>query len=88
MHGLLGGSFKCNVDMKRFQNEHPEYSPGMLTFLLEDLTANYWPSNSLMPDYNVCDTECKIDQAEPCGCTCTVDPLTLSDNMVCDRLFF
>lgn len=68
--------------MADFQAENPEYSSELLTFALEFLLANKWPSNSLMQDYNECDTECTRGQAEPCGCTCTMDPFALSDDEV------
>lgn len=83
MHGLLGGAFNCNVDMNEFHLQHPQFSEGLLTFVLEYLTSKYWPNNNFSPDYNECDTECETGQAEPCGCTCTIDALSLSDDEVC-----
>lgn len=90
IHGLLGGAFNCNVDMQHFHEEHPEYDPGLLTFILEFLTCHYWPNNIFMPDYNNCDTECVRGQTEPCGCTCEVDAFSLSEDevwfvLLCDR---
>lgn len=82
MHGLLGGAFDCNVDMHDFHEKHPEYSPALLTFLLEYLTVNFWPSNSFMPESNVCDLDCVGGQARKCGCTCTLDALTISEDQV------
>lgn len=68
--------------MAEFQAENPKYSTGLLTFTLGFLLANKWPSNSLMMDYNECDKSCVHGQAEPCGCTCTVDPFEWSDDEV------
>lgn len=68
--------------MPEFQAEHPEYSTGLLTFAMEYLLANKWPSNKLMSDYNVCDESCERGQTEPCGCVCTVDPFDWSDDEV------
>ncbi|CAN0470797.1 unnamed protein product, partial [Laminaria digitata] len=82
IHGLLGGAFHCNVDMQEFSDEHPQYSPGLLTFLLEFMTVNFWPSNAFMPEFNECDAECGRGQTEPCGCTCNVDALSMSDDEV------
>lgn len=86
MHGLLGGAFNCNVDMKRFHEEHPEYTAPLLSFVLEYLLVNHWPDNSFMPDYNDCDSECVKGQTEPCGCTCRVDAFSLSEEEVCNAV--
>ncbi|CAN0323954.1 unnamed protein product [Pylaiella littoralis] len=88
LHGLLGGGFNCNTDMNTFSEQHPEYEPGLLSFVLEYMTFNYWPMNSFMPDYNTCDTRCESGQTEPCGCTCNVDAFALSDEetySICHR---
>ncbi|CAM9521680.1 unnamed protein product [Ascophyllum nodosum] len=82
IHGLLGGAFKCNVDMQKFHEENLEYSPGLLTFLLEFLTVNKWPSNTFMAGYNDCDADCTRGQAAPCGCACRLDAFSLSDDEV------
>lgn len=82
MHGLLGGAFDCNINFGAFQDEHPEYSTGLLTFLLEYMTTNYWPDNSFMPDYNRCDTSCDKDSPERCGCTCLIDADSIAETEV------
>ncbi|CAM9782570.1 unnamed protein product [Ectocarpus sp. 12 AP-2014] len=82
MHGLLGGAFKCNVDMHEFHEDHPEYTTGLLTFVVEYLTTKFWPNNNFMPPgSNTCDTECVSGQ-EPCGCTCSVDAMALSEDEI------
>lgn len=68
--------------MEEFHDDHPEYSRGLLTFVLEYVLANKWPSNSLMGDFNDCDESCAVEQEEPCGCTCNIDPFELSDDEV------
>lgn len=71
-----------------FHEENPQFSAGLLTFVLEFLLANKWPSNSLMGDYNDCDTDCDAglsgeeEEEEPCGCTCTTDPFEWTDQEV------
>lgn len=82
IHALLGGAFDCSVDMQSFHEEHPEYSPGLLSFVLEYLTGKYWPGNSFSPSSNVCDTECVAGQSEPCGCTCSIDAMSISEDEV------
>lgn len=74
--------------MAEFQAENPQFKSGLLTFTLEFLLANKWPSNSLMKGYNDCDTSCVRGQTEPCGCTCTLDPFTWSDDEVSYVLIF
>lgn len=81
IHGLLGGGFNCNVDMEQFHAIHPEYSPGLLTFLLEFLLVNKWPSNRFIAD-NGCDLDCTRGQMASCGCTCSIDALSISDEEV------
>ena len=74
--------------MQEFHEEHPQYSPELLTFLLEFMTINFWPRNSFMPELNECDIDCTRGQAEPCGCTCSVDALSMSDDEVgCDGYY-
>lgn len=68
--------------MDQFRLEHPEYSRGLLTFVMEFIVANKWPGNVLMRLYNDCDTECTVGQTEPCGCTCTIDPFEMGDDEV------
>lgn len=68
--------------MKQFAEDHPEYSVGLLSFVLEYLTFGYWPTNDFMPTSNTCDTACTPGQTEPCGCTCNVDAFTISDQEV------
>lgn len=68
--------------MVEFAEENPQFNPGLLSFALEYLLANKWPSNSLMEDYNTCDEECDIDQTEPCGCTCNTNPFEWTDDEV------
>lgn len=88
MHGLLGGAFKCNVDMHEFHKDHPEYTTGLLTFVIEYLTTKFWPNNAFMPPgSNTCDTECVSGQ-DPCGCTCSVDAMALSEDEVCADTYF
>lgn len=81
MFALTAGNQQVN--MVEFAEENPQFSPGLLSFALEYLLANKWPSNSLMEDYNTCDAECDIDQAEPCGCTCNTNPFEWTDDEVC-----
>lgn len=68
--------------MTEFQLKHPEFGQGLLSFVLEFLLANKWPSNTLMGDYNECDEECVVGQTETCGCTCTTDPFDWTDDEV------
>ena len=68
--------------MQKFHEENLEYSPGLLTFLLEFLTVNKWPSNTFMAGYNDCDADCTRGQAAPCGCACRLDAFSLSDDEV------
>ncbi len=82
IHGLLGGAFDCGVDMQQFQREHPELGPGLLTFVVGFLTSKYWPRNEFLPESNKCDEECTRGQAEPCGCTCSIDALSISEDEV------
>eukprot|EP00904_Undaria_pinnatifida_P014260 jgi/Undpi1/9965/HiC_scaffold_28.g12419.m1 len=82
IHGLLGGAFNCNVDMQEFHESHPQYSPGLLTFVLELMTVLFWPRNLFMPEYNTCDTGCTRGQTEPCRCTCSVDVMSMSDEEI------
>lgn len=74
--------------MDQFHREHPEYSRGLLTFVMEFVVANKWPGNVLMRLYNDCDTECTIGQTEPCGCTCTIDPFEMGDDEVRNVVWF
>ncbi|CAN0296732.1 unnamed protein product [Pylaiella littoralis] len=85
MHALLGGAFDCNVDMQQFHLEHPEYGTALLTFVLSYLTAHYWPNNIFSPEINECDSDCAMGQEagiNECGCTCTVDAMTMSEDEV------
>ncbi|CAB1114283.1 unnamed protein product [Ectocarpus sp. CCAP 1310/34] len=84
IHGMIGGGFDCNIDMIEFHEENPQYDQGLLTFTLGYVLANKWPSNSLMRDFNECDEQCDVDQGEPCGCTCLVDPFEWTDDEVYD----
>lgn len=68
--------------MVKFKEENTQFRQGLLTFALEFLVANKWPSNSLMEDYNTCDEDCDIEQAEPCGCTCNTNPFEWTDDEV------
>lgn len=68
--------------MHIFHEDHPEFSPGLLSFVLEYLTGKYWPGNSFLPASNVCDTECMRGQPEPCGCTCSFDAMIISEDEV------
>ncbi len=70
------------TDMAEFQQNHPQFSQGLLSFALEFLLANKWPSNTLMDDYNECDVACAVGQTESCGCTCTTDPFDWTDDEV------
>lgn len=81
MHGLLGGAFNCGVDFGDFQANNPQFSPGLLTFVLEYLTTNFWPDNSMMGEYNECDTGCSKGDKD-CGCTCLIDPMSMSSDEV------
>lgn len=69
--------------MVEFLEENPQFKQGLLTFALEYLIANKWPSNGLMEDYNTCDTDCDIEQTGSCGCTCNTDPFEWTDDEVC-----
>lgn len=82
LHGLLGGAFNCNTDMQKFHEDHPDYSLGLLSFVLEYLTFTYWPGNSFLPEFNTCDTHCEKGQTERCGCTCLIDAFDLSEDEV------
>lgn len=68
--------------MEAFHEEHPEYTRGLLSYTLEYIVANTWPTNSLANAYNDCDMICDVGQTEPCGCTCTADPYDWSDDEV------
>ncbi|CAM9966345.1 unnamed protein product [Scytosiphon promiscuus] len=82
MHGMIGGGYDCNTNMADFQEDNPQFSPELLTFALQFLLANKWPSNSLMADYNDCDEECEVGQTDACGCTCNTDPFEWTDDEV------
>lgn len=82
VHGYLGGAFGCNTDMDAFSQDHPEYSTRLLSFVLEHMAFAFWPTNAFLPSANDCDTECTRGQAEPCGCTCTIDAFDISDDEV------
>lgn len=69
--------------MVEFREENPQFNPGLLSFALEFLLANKWPSNTLMEDYNTCDADCDTEQTEPCGCTCNTDPFEWTNDEVC-----
>ncbi|CAB1114279.1 TYR [Ectocarpus sp. CCAP 1310/34] len=84
MHGMIGGGFNCNVNMAEFQEANPQFSPELLTFTLQFLLANKWPSNSLMEDFNYCDEDCAVGQTHPCGCTCITDPFEWTDDAIYD----
>lgn len=73
--------------MVEFVETNPQFNPGLLSFTLEYLLANKWPSNSLMGDYNTCDEDCDIGQTEPCGCTCNTNPFEWTDDEVCLTAF-
>lgn len=66
--------------MEQFLLEHPRYSRGLLTFVLEYLVSRCWANNSLMNKMNTCDEECV--RGQPCGCTCNVDPFEWEDDEV------
>lgn len=70
------------VNMDEFQSEHPVYTDGLLVFVLQFVTANQWPSNGLFSDYNECDASCEKGSDAPCGCTCLIDPDTMTDDEV------
>lgn len=82
LHNHFSGAFNCNVDLKAFAEAHSEYEHTLLTFVFLRSTTVYWPYNTYMSDYNECDTECTRGQTEPCGCTCTIDIWSLSDDEV------
>lgn len=67
------------TNMAAFQQEHPEFGSGLLSFALEYMLASKWPGNS-MSSYNDCDPSCTV--GEPCGCTCTEDFDSWSDSQV------
>lgn len=79
-HDHFGGAFNCAMDVRNFHDEHPEYSPEMLTFVFMTVTG-LW-NKQLMSDYNDCDTQCERGTSEPCGCTCTIDAFTVSEDLV------
>ena len=68
--------------MGQFKAEHPEFSDGLLVFVLQFATASRWPINELFGDYNECDTFCTRGSQEPCGCRCLINP----DNMTNDEV--
>lgn len=68
------------TDMVAFQRENPQFGSGLLSFTLEYVLVNKWPSNGFMGDYNECDSECAV--GEPCGCTCTEDFDAWTDSQV------
>ncbi|CAM9961289.1 unnamed protein product [Scytosiphon promiscuus] len=82
VHGYLGGAFNCNTDMDTFSQDHPEYSTRLLSFVLEHMAFAFWPTNAFLPSANSCDTECTRGQTESCGCTCTIDAFSISDEEV------
>eukprot|EP00903_Cladosiphon_okamuranus_P009855 g9365.t1 len=84
LHGLLGGGFNCNTDMKKFAEDHPEYDVDLLSFVLEYMTFNYWPMNGFISSANTCDTSCTKGQTEPCGCTCNIDAFAITDQETYD----
>ncbi|CAM9946639.1 unnamed protein product, partial [Ectocarpus fasciculatus] len=85
IHGMIGGGWNCAVNMEIFRSTHPEYSRGLLSYTLEYVVALTWPTNALMSDYNDCDTGCTVGEMEQtCGCTCTTDFNTWSDDAVYD----
>lgn len=62
--------------MEAFQQEHPEFGSGLLSFTLEYVLVNKWPDNGLMTDYNDCILLCDVEKFgtdRDCGCTCTTD---------------
>lgn len=79
----MGGRNTKQINMVEFAEENPQFNPGLLSFALEYLLANKWPSNSLMADYNTCDEACDIEQSGPCGCTCNTNPFEWTDDEVC-----
>ncbi|CAM9923670.1 unnamed protein product, partial [Ectocarpus sp. 4 AP-2014] len=82
IHGLLGGAFSCNTDMSAFSEAHPEYSAGLLSFVLEYMTFTFWPTNSFIPQANICQTSCSTGQKRFCGCTCMIDAFAIDDEQV------
>lgn len=82
MHGLLGGSFSCNVDFGSFYEENKSrYSSGLLTFLVGYITTRLWQSNAVTPGFNTCDTSCERGDTN-CGCTCNIDPMSMGADEV------
>ncbi|CAB1103907.1 TYR [Ectocarpus sp. CCAP 1310/34] len=85
-HGMMGGAFNCNVDMVQFQEDHPVFKAGLLSFALEYILVGMWPSNSFMKSHNTCDTSCTVGQTQDCGCTCDTDFYDWSDDEVYDLM--
>ena len=82
MHGLLGGSFGCNVDFDSFYEKNKSrYSRGLLTFLLSYVTTNLWVYNGATPGFNTCDKSCERGDTG-CGCTCNIDAMVMSADQV------
>lgn len=71
------------TDMSAFSEAHPEYSAGLLSFVLEYMTFTFWPTNSFIPQANVCQTSCSRGQEKRfCGCTCMIDAFAIDDEKV------
>lgn len=71
------------TDMSAFSEAHPAYSAGLLSFVLEYMTFTFWPTNSFIPQANVCQTSCSTGQEESfCGCTCMIDAFAIDDEQV------
>lgn len=70
------------ADIGEFQAENPVYTDDLLVFAIGYVTANKWPTNGLFSDYNICDRSCVKGSDEPCGCTCLIDPDTMTDEEV------
>ncbi|CAM9793594.1 unnamed protein product [Ectocarpus sp. 12 AP-2014] len=85
-HGMMGGAFNCNVDMVQFQEDHPGFKAGLLSFALEYMLVGLWPGNTFMQSHNTCDMSCTVGQTQDCGCTCDTDFYDWSDDEVYDKM--
>ncbi|CAB1104331.1 unnamed protein product [Ectocarpus sp. CCAP 1310/34] len=74
------------VDMVQFQEDHPVFKAGLLSFALEYILVGTWPSNSFMKSHNTCDMSCTVGQTQDCGCTCNTDFYDWSDDEVYDMM--
>jgi hypothetical protein len=86
MHGWLGGAWNCAIDVAQWRLDHPTFSSQLLTFALNYITANRWPSNSFFGAYNECPVPASclpgITPEQDCTCHCNLDVESLTDEAV------